>query len=303
MARDARRRLRRLDTKQPETIVEDDNEPYDRPTAIATTASLGVLPAKFKERPIERVAIYEGTDQILRCSLYKPMAHHMWMKDNGPLFAPDMSKMDPIAAQRFTFVGNTSAYDFSIILKSARVQDSGSYRCQAIPTQFVEDDVLKRDFEVSCNLSVFPVPITTQELPPRLLSKFPSTDSDYSHRTKRGDVSDPESARKLSSANVSEYRQNSQSSRIHFIQAPQKSSMTNLPPLHRLLSSQNSSHKATNSLSLGAGTGLGIPAIGSCLILGLLVLLVLVNLYLIYSHVKRHTSRRRPVSGDTSNNT
>lgn len=193
-----------------------------------------------------------------------------------------MSKADARQAERFAFIGDIDRNDYTIELRDAQVEDSGMYMCHTTSGKRVNDP---NKFLVTSNLTVEPIPAITQS-PSALASEMndrhieASTQQQLQHSLRSTILSH-------ASMPQTSFQSDSTLQTVNLIQPPSHMG-TLLPPQTRILSARNTS---SNSLKMDAS--FTMPFFWPYLLLALAAILMLTNVYLIYSLVKRHTKRNR----------
>ena len=268
----------------------------------------------FRRRPEPKIEVVEGAKFILPCELETPLPSAGWLRDRGdgirvPLFGLNFTRDTYLTPNRFKFVGNLELGDYSIELDGADLTDSGAYFCQTASAGIFEADNLK-DYTVATNITVQPKP------PPDSQPSIIMASSLHSSSAQSQNQADADSGSNglLSSNNLDQldlikvnknkYPGSSARAAQSQLQAREAgwtklSSASYISPSlqpsafvnsHPLISSPSSS---TAYSIRGGSSGFQTNSLmlsWPFLLLALAGLLMLANIYLIYSLIKRHTS-------------
>jgi hypothetical protein len=266
----------------PSSSMDSSTNRHSPPATNSVVAHKKTKVPMYTQKPEPRVRIREGSGQLFRCAVKEEMKFNYWTKDGNLLFDHQMIKADNKTAERFTFIGDMKKFDYAIELSNAQVEDSGLYECHTYTAIAEYDNPF--DFLVGSNLTVEPIPAITQS-PSALASEM----NEHVEASTQQQLQHSQRSTILSHASMPQSSLQSEPAlqTVNLIQPPSHM-LTRLPPPTRLLSARNSS---SNSLKLDAR--LGMPIFWPYLLLALAAILMLTNIYLIYSLVRRHTKRRR----------
>lgn len=222
---------------------------------------------KFRKVPDAQITTTAGLTILIPCEVDNQTGYVQWRKDGSWLFGPQRNRSPRF--ERVFIVGDASRGDHSIELRAARPEDSGFYDCQLIPAS---DELAEQYFQAGAQVSVKaqqPEPASNLSAP---TLKPPKWSADGSATLTRL----PDSASQQGS------------------------------PASSILSAFVSAHGQSSGGSIGsllagqsAGFGNQLALSWPYLLLLLAGLLMVANIYLIYSLFKRRT-RSSKLSGQSA---
>lgn len=263
----------------------------------------------FIIKPNEVTRVDEGSTAVLRCKIEKQTKHRFWMLNDISLFKDDdfmVPEQSQPTANRTKFIGNFSNGDYSVEIEEVRLKDQGHYRCVAYPDD-LKDLASAVGLDTGTYLKVIPRP------PP----DEPTTDQSHSHYmpSSQQAAASLENSGSYESSSVPSSRlqfnnnkareafpgareldRNNQitSSGLGFISPSSSPYMNNYNSQHHATVRASTAFPATTTNSYGLTSA---ALVWPYLLLALAALLMIANIYLIFSLIRRHT--RSKISSQT----
>lgn len=294
------------------------------------------LVPNFIGRPDPEIRVTEGSGPILlRCQVDRAMEFASWLKVGRegfpmPILGPPNMSRQSSGLDRFVFTGDMSRGDYSMEIKSIALSDSGQYSCQVRPedgTDYNNPD----DYIIRTNITVL-------RQPPQLvngganghqqahsLTAQSSSSSSSSEITAATDGADPSLEMLVSADKTKHNNENGRNaqSQLHARGIPPSwTKLSSSPSLAAISSSSSSSsmqpsafinshpshsnmnypavRASTSPNGLSASTSASLALAWPYLLLALAFFLMMANIYLIYSLIKRHTSCSSSSSGSSA---
>lgn len=265
----------------------------------------------FKKQPQEVVAAWEGNSVILECEIANQQGAVQWTKDGELIFWGNGKKIVEKSYTNYFLIGEVEKGDHTLEVRSASEKDSGTYICQAPP---LEDTGITEDYlRASSNVTVLKRP------PPQEVT---SSHQDPSNNSGSSLINHHQQQLSLSGEGGNEALDDSSSGSKSGnggsqLQARDIPSSTKLSAGFNLVNGQaplsphsgfitphasTALHSASSSSSSPVHIkSLNLIIVWPYLLLCAAVLLMLANIYLIYSLVKRHKRQKEGFSQQTDN--
>lgn len=270
--------------------------------------------ATFIQRPAEVTRAQEGHTAVLRCQTDRFYPLRSWTKGlQGALFKDqnfqNATRSIPMVS-RVKFIGDLSVNDYSIEINNVIPSDADTYKCQATPDDQDEGIGQANLWLVATRLEVIPTPTLT--MPPSVEpANSPATVQEHHHYSP---INSHQSASLESGINSLEATGGAPSSKPPFNNNKAREAYPGARELDRnnqitstgmfispsssaFINNYNGHHHATvrastayPSISGSGSAGLVSGAlVWPYLLLAIAAFLMVANIYLIYSLIKRHT--------------
>lgn len=250
----------------------------------------GDVEQSFRRRPDDQVKTHEGHTILLACEVDNQQGPAQWLKDGDYIYHSTFGKVGD-ASDRQVVIGDPTKGDYSLELRNLQPDDSGHYECQVHP---VRDDAKHKALRAWSDVIVQPQPVSSTTATTRsTINSTAPTDNPNSNAlgpfaelaipltNTVSNKAHPQARDILSLTKLPQQQQQHSSNNIQ----------TNYPPsafITAHASTSSAASQLTTSNNHLVTTLVGWPY----MLLGLAALLLLANIYLIVSLIKRHQRER-----------